>query len=64
VPDTARLPLRQPQSCGELFRVFTRMALQGFGGVLAVAQHELVERQRWLTRDEFLEMLSVGPGST
>ena len=60
MPDTAGLPLRQPQSCGELFRVFTLLALQGFGGVLAVAQHELFERQRWLTRDEFLEMLSVG----
>jgi len=59
VPESGQ-PLRQPQSCGELFRVFTLLALQGFGGVLAVAQHELVERQRWLTRDEFLEMLSVG----
>ena len=32
-----------------LFVAFNRMALQGFGGVLAVAQLELVERQRWLT---------------
>ena len=38
---------------------FTRLALQGFGGVLAVAQRELVERQRWLTREEFVEMLAV-----
>jgi len=53
-------PLREPRSCGHLFIVFTRLALQGFGGVLPVAQHELVERERWLTRDEFLEMLSVG----
>ena len=51
--------LRQPDSCGELFRVFTGLALQGFGGVLAVAQQELVERQRWLSRDDFLELLSV-----
>jgi chromate transporter len=28
--------------------------------VLAVAQRELVERQRWLTREQFVEMLSVG----
>jgi chromate transporter len=27
--------------------------------VLAVAQRELVERKRWLTREEFLELLSV-----
>ena len=35
------------------------MALQGFGGVLAVAQIELVERRRWMTREEFVETLSV-----
>ena len=58
-PDTSA-PLREPRSCSDLFIVFTRLALQGFGGVLPVAQHELVERERWLTRDEFLEMLSVG----
>lgn len=52
--------LRAPRSCSHLFWVFTRTALQGFGGVLAVAQQELVERERWLSREEFLEMLSVG----
>jgi chromate transporter len=50
---------RQPRSAGELFSVFTRLAMRGFGGVLPVAQRELVERQRWLTREEFLEMLSM-----
>jgi chromate transporter len=50
---------RTPRSCGELFRVFTRLALQGFGGVLPVAQRELVERERWLTREQFVEMLAV-----
>lgn len=50
---------REPQSPGELFRVFTRLALQGFGGALPVAQRELVERERWLTREQFLQMLSV-----
>ena len=48
-----------PRSCGDLFRLFNRMALQGFGGVLAVAQIELVERSRWLTREQFVETLSV-----
>jgi chromate transporter len=51
--------LRRPGSCAELFRVFTALALQGFGGVLAVAQRELVEKQRWLTREDFLSLLSV-----
>jgi chromate transporter len=52
-------PLKQPASCKELFVVFTWLALQGFGGVLAVAQRELVERQRWLDAAEFVEMLST-----
>lgn len=49
----------RPASCGELFCVFTRLALQGFGGVLPVAQRELVERERWLTHEQFLEMLTL-----
>ena len=48
-----------PRSPAELFFVFNRLALQGFGGVLAVAQRELVERKRWLTRHEFVEMLAL-----
>ena len=49
----------QPRSCGELFVVFTRLALQGFGGVLPVAQRELVERMRWFDQQQFLEAFSV-----
>ena len=48
-----------PRSPGELYLRFNRMALQGFGGVLAVAQIELVERSGWLTREEFVETLSL-----
>jgi chromate transporter len=59
MPDDAA-PLRQPASCGELFRVFTRLSLQGFGGVLPIAQRELVERERWLTKTQFVELLSLG----
>jgi chromate transporter len=50
----------RPASPGELFLAFNRLALQGFGGVLPVAQRELVERRRWLTRAQFVEMLSLG----
>jgi len=53
-------PAGSPGSPAEMFRVFTWLALQGFGGVLAVAQRELVERQRWLTRAQFVETLSIG----
>jgi len=51
--------LAAPASLRELFFAFNRLALQGFGGVLPVAQRELVERRRWLTKDEFVEMLAI-----
>jgi len=49
----------RPKSPRELFVAFTRLALQGFGGVLAVAQRELVERLGWLTKEEFVETLAI-----
>jgi chromate transporter len=49
----------QPASCTDLFVSFTLLALQGFGGVLAVVQRELVERKRWLTHEEFVEEWAV-----
>ncbi len=57
--DPGETGLRTPTSPGELFRVFTRIALQGFGGVLPVFQRELCERERWLTRQQFVELLAV-----
>ncbi|THF60953.1 chromate transporter [Pseudothauera rhizosphaerae] len=48
-----------PASLLEVFLTFTALALQGFGGVLAVAQRELVDRKGWLTREEFLDAYSV-----
>ena len=49
----------QPKSLTDLFVSFTLLALQGFGGVLAVVQRELVERKRWMTREEFVEEWAV-----
>ncbi|HEV7816318.1 MAG TPA: chromate transporter [Janthinobacterium sp.] len=49
----------RPASLTDLFLSFTWLALQGFGGVLAIVQHELVERKRWMTQDEFLEDWAV-----
>ena len=61
LPDPAAdLALRKPASCGALFGVFTRLALQGFGGVLPVAHHALVERERWLSPQQFVELLTIG----
>jgi len=50
---------QQPRSLGDLFLSFSWLALQGFGGVLAVAQRELVEKKRWLSREEFIEEWAV-----
>jgi chromate transporter len=50
---------RRPASPAALFRVFNALALQGFGGVLPVAQRVLVDQQRWMTPAQFLETLSV-----
>jgi len=49
----------RPRSRADLFWSFTWLALQGFGGVLAVVQHELVEKKRWLTREQFIEEWAV-----
>ncbi|MEO6294157.1 MAG: chromate transporter, partial [Burkholderiaceae bacterium] len=42
-------PRPQPSSPSDLFWSFTKIALQGFGGVLAIIQRELVDKKKWLT---------------
>lgn len=54
-----------PRSPGDLFICFTLTALQGFGGVMAVIQNELVERRHWMTHEEFIEdwaVAQISPG--
>lgn len=58
-PALSARPRPQPHSPADLFWSFTWLALQGFGGVLAVVQRELVDRKGWLTREEFLEDWAV-----
>jgi len=43
-----------------LFLTFSRISLSSFGGALFWARRGLVERQRWLTEPEFVELLSLG----
>ena len=57
VPDA--LVLAAPANRRDLFWSFTWLALQGFGGVLAVVQRELVEKKHWLTQEQFLEDWAV-----
>jgi len=56
-PDSQALV--RPASLRDLFWSFSWLALQGFGGVMAVTQRELVERKRWLSREGFLEDWAV-----
>jgi chromate transporter len=51
--------LARPASPRELFLTFNWLALQGFGGVLAITQRVLCDQKRWLTADQFVEALAV-----
>ena len=53
------VPSPRPSSPFDLFRTFTVIALQGFGGVLAISQDVLCDRKRWLGNDEYAEMLAL-----
>jgi chromate transporter len=48
-----------PSSLGVLFWTFSTLALQGFGGVVAIAQRELVDKKQWLTQAQFVEDWAV-----
>jgi chromate transporter len=43
----------------ELFVGFLLLGLTGFGGVLPLARRAIVEERRWLTADEFVELLGL-----
>nr|WP_240993894.1 chromate transporter [Rahnella sp. Larv3_ips] len=45
--------------CGQLFMGFFVLGLTGFGGVLPMARHMLVDKRRWLTADQFTELLGL-----
>ncbi|WP_395006241.1 chromate transporter [Undibacterium sp.] len=49
----------QPRSLADLFWSFTILAMQGFGGVVAIVQRELVDKKHWMTREEFVEEWAV-----
>ena len=51
---------KPPVSKLALFVTFSRITLSGFGGVIFWARRRLVERQRWLTEREFVDLLSLG----
>ena len=44
----------------ELFLAFSRISLSSFGGAIFWARRERVERQRWLTEREFVDVFTLG----
>ena len=57
-PASASAEPPRPRSPAHLFLVFSGLALRGFGGVLPWAQRVIVEERRWLTREQFVEVLA------
>ena len=50
---------RPRPSIAELLLGFAGVSLSGFGGVLAWARRLLVERKRWMTAEEFNDLLAL-----
>ena len=48
-----------PPGLAELFRGFLFLALSSFGGALPWARRVIVERRRWLSGDQFVDLLSL-----
>lgn len=46
-------------SLWELFTGFLTIGLMGFGGIAASAQYVIVEKRRWLTPKDFVELFGI-----
>jgi len=44
----------------DLFLTFSRISLSSFGGAIFWARRQLIDRQRWLTEREFVDVLTLG----
>ena len=58
-PPDAAAGAAPPPMVGALFRGFLSLGLMGFGGVLPLARHMLVEERRWLSGAEFTDLLGL-----
>lgn len=52
-------PRPAPKSCWELFTTFFWVAMQAFGGALAITKQTLIDHKRWYTKEEYVEMLTL-----
>lgn len=50
---------RPPPGLGEIFFGFLSIAIVAFGGVLPIARRAVVERYRWITSEEFTELVGL-----
>lgn len=65
-------PRRDRRALSDVVRLFLRLGLTAFGGPaahIAMMQHEVVSRRRWMTDQEFLDLVGAtnlipGPNST
>ena len=60
--NTEAMPLEQHlaiPNCKALFLGFSKLGLMGFGGVLPLAQRLIVEDQKWLTAEQFTDLLGI-----
>ncbi|MCG6122258.1 MAG: chromate transporter [Microvirga sp.] len=57
-PAVSELPGRGA-SFGQMFLCWLWIGATGFGGVLPIVVYELVTKRRWVTQDEFTEMLAL-----
>ena len=49
-----------PPTVSQIFLTYLRIGLIGFGGVNAWARRTLVEEKRWLTDQDYAEVLGLG----
>ncbi|GAB5095443.1 chromate transporter [Caballeronia sp. LP006] len=48
-----------PPTVSQIFTGFLTLGLTAFGGALPLARREIVERRKWLTADEFTDLLGL-----
>jgi len=59
MPDSELDPPRVTPDTRRLFLAFLKVGVSGFGGVMPFAHRMLVEKERWLTEREFIDVLSL-----
>ena len=58
-PPVRAAPDAKPIRAVDLFLTFSELTLYSFGGALFWSRRMFVEKRRWLTENEFVEILSV-----